>query len=437
MTVAPLVQQPLLAAVAHARALLDQVADLQPLYLSVTEKEQLLLESARLAAQVDELRLRTLADASDVAQAHGARDAGAWLAHAAQLDPAAARADLHLADALQTRPLVAAAMRTGAVNAAQARVIAAAVDDLPEQLGPDLRADAEARLVDYAGEFGPADLRRLGRRILDVLAPQIAEKEEAKRLEAEEAAARDRATLTFRNLGDGRSRMSGVLPTSAIERLKGYLDAHTNPARHTSDNDDTDTDATDPEADPGAGPAEDANPDVARSPFHRRRAWAFMDLLELLDPDHLPEHGGDATAVTVTISLDQLRADLATAGLLTGEGEETISATEARRLACQARIIPVVLDGRGRVLDLGRSARLFQPAQRTAIRLRDHHCRAEGCTIPARWCHLHHLDPWSSGGTTDLDLAVTLCGHHHQRIHDHRYTHQRLPDGDIRFHRRN
>ncbi|MCR1786050.1 HNH endonuclease [Nocardioides carbamazepini] len=430
MTVAPLVQQPLLAAVADARASLDQVADLQPLYLSITEKEQLLVESARLAAQVDELRLRCLAEAGDVAEAHGARDAGAWLAHTAQLDPAAARADVHLAAALQTRPLVAAAMRTGAVNAAQARVITAAVDDLPEQLGPDLRADAEARLVDYADEFGPAELRRLGRRILDVLAPQIAEEEEAKRLEAEEAAARDRATLRFRNLGDGRSRMSGVLPTSTVERLKGYLDAHTNPARHTPTDPDT-------EADAGAGPTEDANPDVARSPFHRRRAWALMDLLELLDPDRLPQHGGDATAVTVTIGLDQLRADLATAGLLTSDGEETISASEARRLACQARIIPVVLDGHGRVLDLGRSARLFQPAQRAAIRLRDHACRAEGCTIPARWCHLHHLDPWSGGGTTDLDLAVTLCGHHHQRIHDHRYTHQRLPDGDIRFHRRN
>ncbi|WP_281285853.1 HNH endonuclease signature motif containing protein [Nocardioides humi] len=122
--------------------------------------------------------------------------------------------------------------------------------------------------------------------------------------------------------------------------------------------------------------------------------------------------------------------------MLTTEGEEPMSASEARRLACQAKILPAVLDGRGRVLDLGRSARLFQPAQRVAIRLRDHTCRAEGCTIPARWCHLHHHDPWSRGGTTDLDRAVTLCAHHHQRIHDHAYTHERMPNGDIRFHRR-
>ncbi|WP_344111095.1 DUF222 domain-containing protein, partial [Nocardioides humi] len=165
MTVAPLVQQPLLAAVASCREVLAAVADAQPLYLSTAEKEELLLQTTRLVAQVEELRLRTLADAGDIAVVHGARDTAAWLAHAAHLDPAPARADLHLAHGLEARPRVAEAMRAGAVTSAQARVITAAVDALPERLGPDLAADAEARLVDYAAEFAPAELRRLGRRI--------------------------------------------------------------------------------------------------------------------------------------------------------------------------------------------------------------------------------------------------------------------------------
>ncbi|MFC7502835.1 DUF222 domain-containing protein, partial [Nocardioides sp. GCM10030258] len=95
------------------------------------------------------------------------------------------------------------------------------------------------------------------------------------------------------------------------------------------------------------------------------------------DPDNLPEHGGDATTVMVTMTLEQLLAELATAGLLS-EGDE-ISASEARRLACQASVIPVVLGGKGQVLDLGRSQRLFSKAQRKALRLRDTGCRAEGC----------------------------------------------------------
>ncbi|MDN5745153.1 MAG: hypothetical protein L0H31_08525, partial [Nocardioidaceae bacterium] len=29
--------------------------------------------------------------------------------------------------------------------------------------------------------------------------------------------------------------------------------------------------------------------------------------------------------------------------------------------------------------------------------------------------------PWSQGGHTDLADAVSLCTHHHHRIHDHAY----------------
>ena len=36
---------------------------------------------------------------------------------------------------------------------------------------------------------------------------------------------------------------------------------------------------------------------------------------------------------------------------------------------------------------------------------------------------LHHEDPWSTGGTTDLAKAVPLCGHHHRRVHDPTYQH--------------
>ncbi|WGX94987.1 HNH endonuclease signature motif containing protein [Nocardioides sp. L-11A] len=126
----------------------------------------------------------------------------------------------------------------------------------------------------------------------------------------------------------------------------------------------------------------------------------------------------------------------AAAGVIAGDGEEAISATDARRLACQATIIPAVLGTTSEVLDLGRRTRLFTRAQRRALRLRDRHCRAEGCTIPATWTEAHHHTPWSHGGSTDLADAISLCNHHHHRIHDRAFTHDRLPNGDIRFHRR-
>lgn len=166
----------------------------------------------------------------------------------------------------------------------------------------------------------------------------------------------------------------------------------------------------------------------------RRLGRAFCSLLETLDPQRLPLHGGDATTVIVTVSLDALRAELAAAGVAT---VDRLTAAEARRLACTAKIVPAVLGGKSEVLDLGRSARLFSPAQRKALAVRDRRCRAEGCTIPAAWCEAHHAGhPWSRGGKTDLADGLLLCSHHHHRVHDPDYAHTRLADGDLRFHRR-
>ena len=61
------------------------------------------------------------------------------------------------------------------------------------------------------------------------------------------------------------------------------------------------------------------------------------------------------------MDLDTLMGELKAAHLDTGE---PISASQARRLACEARIIPAVLDGNSQVLDLGRTRRFHNPAQR-------------------------------------------------------------------------
>ena len=114
-----------------------------------------------------------------------------------------------------------------------------------------------------------------------------------------------------------------------------------------------------------------------------------------------------------------------------------MSAAQARRLACTAQIIPVVLGGKSEVLNLGRSRRLFSSAQRKAMAIRDRRCRAENCEIPAAWCEAHHAErPWASGGRTDLKDGVLLCPFHHHKAHDPAWTAARLPSGDVRFRRR-
>ena len=122
--------------------------------------------------------------------------------------------------------------------------------------------------------------------------------------------------------------------------------------------------------------------------------------------------------------------------ILVDTGLHPDAAADARRLACGAGLVPAVTGGASQPLDLGRGKRLFTETQRVALALRHSTCSADGCDRPYAWCELHHHDPWSHGGTTELANAVPLCGFHHRRIHDPRYHHRRTPGGALTFHRR-
>ena len=426
-------KHPVIAVASDIRALLKSVAGANPTFMSAGEKATALGELVRASAQLDELRLRVLADAGDLADSTGAKDAAGWLAHQTRTRFADARADLALATALdRKRPVLAAGMRDGTVTLAQAQVIRRALEALPARVDADAVALAEVKLVAYAEEFGPKELGRLGRRILDTVAPEIAEQAEADRLADLEANAADRTRMTMRRLGDGTTRISARISDAAATRFATYLEAFANPRAPRAG-------ATEGD---GTGSADAADP-VSRLPYPRRLGQALCAFLEAIDPQRLPVHGGDATTVVVTIPLASLRAelgaaDLIGAGLVPGDDltGDRITAAQARRLACTAKILPAVLDGHRLPLDLGRAKRLFTPAQRKALLIRDQTCRAEGCDTPGTWCDAHHLDPWHTGGPTDLTNAVLLCSHHHHRVHEVGYRTDRLPNGDLRFHRR-
>lgn len=413
-----LTDHPIRVAVRDIDAALKSVRDVNPTFMATRDKAAALVELAGIEARVGELRLRLLAEAGDVAHDAGARDAAAWFSHQTRGHRTDAAADLRLAEALSRRPHLAERLRGGHLNLAQARVIAAALDDLPDEVPTPVVTDAESTLVGNAADFEPDALRRLGRRILEVVAPEIAEAIEARALARLETIARERMRLGIRPLGDGTTRITGLLPDADAARLAVYLHAFTNPRRDQ---------------------ALEAAAEGRRVPYGRRTAQAFCHLLETLTPTDLPIHGGDATTVVITMTLDALRADLGTATLAhtpPGGASQQISAHEARRLACTAHLIPAVLGSEGEVLDLGRSQRLFSRAQRRALLLRDRTCRAEGCDIPGTWAEAHHLLPWSRGGPTDLDNALLLCSHHHHRIHEPEFVSERMLNGDLRFHRR-
>ena len=138
--------------------------------------------------------------------------------------------------------------------------------------------------------------------------------------------------------------------------------------------------------------------------------------------------------IVITMDLATLLGGIRPATLPSGDA---ISAGEARRLACQATLIPMVLDGESRPLDVGRGNRYYATWQRKALAKVHQSCAGAGCSVPVARCHLHHhTQTWANGGHTDLADALPLCPHHHRRIHDPAYQTKNQPDGKVSFHRR-
>jgi hypothetical protein len=131
--------------------------------------------------------------------------------------------------------------------------------------------------------------------------------------------------------------------------------------------------------------------------------------------------------VNVTISLESLRGDLGQLPGVLGHGAP-ISAALARRLACDAKVIPLVLGSNSEPLDVGRATRAWPLGVRRALEARDRGCAFPGCERPPTWCDAHHILWWIRGGPSSLANGVLLCRRHHTLVHQDDW-HIHLQDG--------
>ncbi|NGN91960.1 DUF222 domain-containing protein [Nocardioides sp. KC13] len=400
------------AALTAIESSVQELLSSDPAYWRIEQKKDLLERLEKLQAQQAALKLRVLASAHDIAEETGANDVSGWLRTELLVDKAVARAQIKLAAGVAKYDLVAEGLAEGVVSPDKARVITKALDAIetdPAASSEDLVL-AEKLLVDYATRLTANELKIVGKRILAEIDPERFEQTEAKALQREEERAQRRTFFQSRDNGDGTIDIHARVSRAVGVRLRTILDSLAQPRKLS---------------------AEDRG---VKAPYDRLLGQAFARVVETYDVDQLPRHGGHATTVFITMTLDQLRADLGTAAL--GFDGKKITAAEARRMACNADLVPVVLGTDSEILDLGRTARLAHPIQHRALRLRDKCCQAEDCDAPAAWTEAHHLKPWSEGGRTDLENMVLLCSRDHRRIHDPNYGYERLPDGRIRFTRR-
>ena len=251
-------------------------------------------------------------DAQGVGVAAGATSTAAWLRDRHRISGGAAHRAVRLATALHGDCVeTGQALAAGVVNVEQARIITTAVESVPVEV----KAKAQTHLIGQAATFGPKELGRLAERIVEVVAPDVADAlAERQLVRAEQRAYLDRDFTVTDLPGTNRVRLHGWLDREDAAHLRAALDPLTRPQ--------TTKDIPD-ERSPG-----------------QRRADALIEISRLvLTCRKLPRDGGERPQVVVTMDLDNLRNQTAAATLDDG-GQ--LSPTALRRLACDAQIIPAI-----------------------------------------------------------------------------------------------
>ncbi len=207
-----------------------------------------------------------------------------------------------------------------------------------------------------------AQLQVAANHLVEVIDPDTVDQTLEQQLAAQERKALASAWFTGQYGSDGIARGRFALPNLVFGMLTKHLEAHTSP-RRVATGTHTDKDA--------ALPAETTVEDL---PYGNRLGRALCELIEHLPVDGHPQHGVANATIVVTVDETKLRAGAGEATLDTGSA---ISIGETRRLACNAGILPIVMSGESKILDLGTSRRLFDRHQRLALATRD-----QGCVFP-------------------------------------------------------
>jgi hypothetical protein len=332
--------------------------------------------------------------------------------------------------------------RETVLNPAQAAVITEILEKAPPTVRPADLAVAETELVIAARTVAPRDLRRLGTGVLNALDPDGPaprdgiSPEEADRTDPAELA-HAAQTLWF-TPGSATSpngvgarirglRIGGFMTGESAELFQVLIDAAAKPRK-------TPTGELDPRT------------------LGQRRADAFTTVLRAAASTggEIPAHGGIKPHLSITIPYAALANAVRTrrgtdqpslfgpmrertrerppdkAATIAAFGTsnmgdvifgEPLPASDVRRIACDAGVIPIVLGSASEPLDVGREHRLVTPALRRALIARDSGCVIPGCGAPPGHCDAHHLIHWADGGTTSIDNLALACTAHHRAIH--------------------
>jgi hypothetical protein len=243
-----------------------------------------------------------------------------------------------------------------------------------------------------AGNRPPALLRRYVHHLITRIAADLGV-ERAKQI-------RDRRSLKhWFSKGEGLGRLNGQFDAGDYQRLTDIVDRV---ARQLID----------------------ADPSLSRE-------QATADALVGLVCGDVERPTGTSGGVGVLIDLATLTSGLHDASVCEFVNGAPIDVAAVREMATAAGVVPIVIDGEGLPLDVGRSRRLATTAQRTALASVHATCMVPDCDAPFDRCEIHHIVAWEQGGATDLANLGPLCSACHHHVHDRGWHIEMLPNRSV------
>jgi hypothetical protein len=334
-------------------------------------------------------RLRVALEAEATVALTG-RSPKRWLIEDMLLGSGEAGRLVRLARKLPFAPTTQQAYDTGEITTGHAAAVLTALDTLPASL----RDTVEPHLVERARTHPPEEIAGFTDQLLDGLGLDRLSEVRRERRHAMRG-------LDLAETLPGTWSVSGTLTGEVGAKLKAAL--HT--AGITG----------------GPGLGDDRTP-------RQRRHDALGAVVDGYLATSQPSMSGAPRAVMVTMDLATLTAELGQRAATLADGGR-VGPETARRLACDAALIPAVLGGRGEILDIGQADHEFPVAIRRAAYLRD----GGRCAFPrcrARVAELHHIVFRRHRGPTSLSNAAWLCPFHQYLAHEGGWQLTRASDGN-------
>jgi hypothetical protein len=313
-----------------------------------------------------------------------------WVARTCHMSRSSAKDRLRVGKELESLPHVDRALAAGEIGYQSA----SALCHLKEKLGEGWLAEKEEEMVGFACNFPVEDFRHLCLHTRYLADPDGFNKD------AEESF--ERRWLKVSPLLDGMHAVDGVLDPITGAAFRNALDSLTTKR----------------------GGEDTRN-------HGQRMADALAELLNhVMDSGRLPKRHGVRPHITVTTTLEGLKAELGAAASELEFGMP-ISNKTVQRLACDGTLSRV-LKADSMVVDVGRATRAVSPQQWRALKARYRSCGAPGCDRPINWTNPHHIDFWVHGGPNNLPNLVPLCHFHHRLVHEGDWVVVKVGD-EVRF----